>query len=55
VADFLGWTAPSAIGTAGVGFGGQIGAEVTDYVIILNTADAVKAFSHGGNVTLGVR
>jgi SH3 domain-containing YSC84-like protein 1 len=34
-------------------FGGQIGAEVTDFVIILNTEAAVKAFSMGGNVTLG--
>ena len=56
-----GWSAPSAIGTAGMGylleillrFGGQIGAEVTDFVIILNTEAAVKAFSMGGNVTLG--
>ncbi|KAJ3185098.1 hypothetical protein HDU87_002664 [Geranomyces variabilis] len=47
------WSAPSAIGTAGMGVGGQIGAELTDFVIILNTKDAVKAFSHGGNVTLG--
>ncbi|KAJ3130631.1 hypothetical protein HK100_007812 [Physocladia obscura] len=47
------WSAPSAIGTAGFGAGGQIGVEITDFVIILNTADAVKAFSHGGNVTLG--
>ncbi|KAJ3196399.1 DUF500 super, partial [Dinochytrium kinnereticum] len=47
------WSAPSAIGTAGFGAGGQIGIEVTDFVIILNTADAVKAFSMGGNVTLG--
>ncbi|TPX62398.1 hypothetical protein PhCBS80983_g00583 [Powellomyces hirtus] len=47
------WSAPSAIGTAGMGVGGQIGAELTDFVIILNTPDAVKAFSHGGNVTLG--
>lgn len=50
-----GWSAPSAIGTAGVGVGGQIGAELTDFVIILNTLDAVKAFSMGGNVTLGVQ
>ncbi|KAK9762154.1 hypothetical protein K7432_012388 [Basidiobolus ranarum] len=48
-----GWSGPSCIGTGGMGFGGQIGAEVTDFVVILNTADAVKAFSHGGNVTLG--
>ncbi|KAJ1918919.1 hypothetical protein H4219_002275 [Mycoemilia scoparia] len=47
------WSAPSAIGTAGVGFGGQIGGELTDFVIVLNTPSAVKAFSHGGNVTLG--
>ncbi|KAJ3329189.1 hypothetical protein HDU76_008442 [Blyttiomyces sp. JEL0837] len=47
------WSAPSAIGTAGFGAGGQIGIELTDFVIILNTKDAVKAFSHGGNVTLG--
>ncbi|OMJ26193.1 SH3 domain-containing YSC84-like protein 1 [Smittium culicis] len=47
------WSAPSAIGTAGIGFGGQIGAEVTDFVMVLNTKDAVKAFSHGGNLTLG--
>ncbi|KAJ1957410.1 hypothetical protein GGI12_005033, partial [Dipsacomyces acuminosporus] len=48
-----GWSAPSAIGTAGAGVGGQIGAEMTDFVMILNTPSAVKAFSHGGNVTLG--
>jgi lipid-binding SYLF domain-containing protein len=47
------WSAPSAIATAGAGFGGQIGAELTDFVIVLNTEDAVKAFSMGGNVTLG--
>ena len=32
-----GWSAPSAIGTAGVGFGSQAGAEVTDFLIVLNT------------------
>ncbi|KAI8322506.1 DUF500-domain-containing protein [Martensiomyces pterosporus] len=48
-----GWSAPSAIGTAGAGVGGQIGAEMTDFVMVLNTPSAVKAFSHGGNVTLG--
>ncbi|KAI8916172.1 hypothetical protein EDD86DRAFT_197827 [Gorgonomyces haynaldii] len=47
------WSAPSAIGTAGMGVGGQIGAEVTDFVIVLNTKEAVDAFSLGGNVTLG--
>ncbi|CAG8453842.1 4103_t:CDS:10 [Ambispora gerdemannii] len=47
------WSAPSAIGTGGMGFGGQIGAEVTDFVIVLNSRDAVKSFMTGGNVTLG--
>ncbi|KAF9214241.1 hypothetical protein CPC16_000917 [Podila verticillata] len=47
------WSAPSAIGTGGMGFGGQIGAEITDFVIVLNNRAAVKSFSHGGNVTLG--
>ncbi|OLY80238.1 SH3 domain-containing protein, partial [Smittium mucronatum] len=36
-----------------MGFGGQIGGEITDFVMILNTTDAVKSFSHGGNLTLG--
>jgi lipid-binding SYLF domain-containing protein len=31
------WSAPSAIATAGVGWGAQIGGEITDFVIILNT------------------
>jgi lipid-binding SYLF domain-containing protein len=48
-----GWSGPSAIGTGGAGFGLQIGAEVTEFVIVLNTDDAVKAFSRGGNVQLG--
>ncbi|KAI9139724.1 hypothetical protein BKA69DRAFT_1126287 [Paraphysoderma sedebokerense] len=47
------WSAPSAIATAGMSVGGQIGAEVTDFVIVLNTDSAVKAFSKGGNVSLG--
>lgn len=48
-----GWSGPSAIGTGGAGFGFQIGAEVTEFVIVLNTDEAVKAFSRGGNVQLG--
>src|SRR5215468_1603317 len=48
-----GWSAPSAIATGGAGFGFQVGAEVTEYVIVLNTDEAVKAFARGGNVTLG--
>src|SRR4029453_2658678 len=48
-----GWSGPSAIGTGGAGFGFQGGAQVTEYVMVLNTDEAVKAFSRGGNVTLG--
>lgn len=49
----IGWSAPSAIGTGGIGAGGQIGAELTDFVLVLNTKEAVKTFSQVGNVTLG--
>jgi len=48
-----GWSGPSAIGTGGVGVGFQAGVQVTEYVIILNTQEAVSAFSKGSNVTLG--
>ncbi|KAL1667268.1 hypothetical protein GGF50DRAFT_125033 [Schizophyllum commune] len=45
------WSAPSAIGTAGVGFGSQAGAEVTDFLIVLNTRS--KSFMAAGSLTLG--
>src|SRR5438270_7162403 len=48
-----GWSGPSFIGTGGAGWGLQIGAEVTDFVFVLNNEAAVRAFSKGGNVTLG--
>ena len=48
-----GWSGPSFIGTGGAGFGFQIGAQVTDFVIVLNTRDAVRAFSRDGNITIG--
>ncbi|KAL1985969.1 hypothetical protein VTN96DRAFT_7104 [Rasamsonia emersonii] len=47
------WSAPSAIATAGAGFGGQIGFELTDFVFILNDAAAVRTFSQAGSITLG--
>lgn len=31
------WSAPSAIGLAGVGVGGQAGAEMTDFLVVLNS------------------
>jgi lipid-binding SYLF domain-containing protein len=48
-----GWSGPSAIATGGAGFGYQVGAEVTEYVMVLNTDEAVKAFARGGNMMLG--
>src|SRR5713101_7240502 len=48
-----GWSGPSFVGTGGAGWGLQIGAEMTDFVIVLNNDAAVRAFSKGGNVTLG--
>lgn len=47
------WSAPSAIGTLGGGFGGQIGFELTDFVFILNDTSAVKTFAQAGSITLG--
>lgn len=47
------WSAPSCIATGGVGFGLQVGADYSEFVVVLNSADAVKAFAQGGNVTIG--
>jgi lipid-binding SYLF domain-containing protein len=35
--SLLAWSAPSAIGLGGVGFGGQAGAEMTEFLIVLNS------------------
>ncbi|WVW79425.1 hypothetical protein I302_101394 [Kwoniella bestiolae CBS 10118] len=47
------WSPPSAIGLGGFGFGGQMGAEVTDFLIVLNSRSAVSSFMSAGNLTLG--
>ncbi|KAI7875588.1 DUF500-domain-containing protein [Lichtheimia hyalospora FSU 10163] len=47
------WSAPSAIMTGGIGVGSQIGAELTDFVMVLNTTAAVETFMHHGSITLG--
>ena len=49
-----GWSGPSFIATGGGGWGLQAGAQVTDFVMVLNNDAAVQAFSRGGNVTIGV-
>ncbi|KAJ2772386.1 hypothetical protein IWQ56_001399, partial [Coemansia nantahalensis] len=38
------WSGPSAITTGGMGIGGQIGAQLTEVVMILNDEAAVHAF-----------
>ena len=48
-----GWSAPSFIGMGGAGWGLQIGAQVTDFIFVLNNDAAVRAFSRDGNVKLG--
>ncbi|KAF8213486.1 hypothetical protein K438DRAFT_1915539 [Mycena galopus ATCC 62051] len=47
------WSPPSAIGTAGLGIGGQLGAEMTDFLIVLNSRSAVRSFMASGSLTLG--
>jgi len=47
------WAGPSFIRTAGVGFGPQIGGQVTDVVLVLNTHEAVRAFTSGTTAQLG--
>lgn len=48
-----GWSGPSFISQGGAGWGLQAGAEATDFIFVLNTDAAIRAFSKGGNVTLG--
>jgi lipid-binding SYLF domain-containing protein len=47
------WSAPSAIGLVGVSWGALLGADVTDYIIVLNTDEAVTSFSGLGQVSVG--
>lgn len=48
-----GWSGPSFIGLGGAGWGLQIGAEMTDFIFVLNNDAAVRAFSRDGNFKLG--
>lgn len=48
-----GWSGPSFVGIGGAGAGFQIGAQLTEFIFVLNNNAAVKAFSRDGNVTLG--
>jgi lipid-binding SYLF domain-containing protein len=47
------WSAPSAIGTAGISWGALVGAQVSDHVFLLMTDAAVQLFFQQGSVQLG--
>ncbi|KAJ2724129.1 hypothetical protein GGI07_002164 [Coemansia sp. Benny D115] len=47
------WSGPSAISTGGIGIGGQIGAQLTEVVMILNNDEAVRAFEQNASLQLG--
>jgi lipid-binding SYLF domain-containing protein len=47
------WSAPSAIGTAGLGFGAEMGGQIIEFMIILNSDAAVKSFMQKGQVSAG--
>ncbi|WFD42846.1 hypothetical protein MPSI1_001496 [Malassezia psittaci] len=47
------WSAPTAIGIGGLGGGFNAGAEMVDFLIVLNSRAAVKSFMSSGSLQLG--
>ncbi|KAL6574128.1 hypothetical protein OROHE_001670 [Orobanche hederae] len=47
------WSPPSAISSFGVGWGAQAGGELTDFIIVLRTNDAVKNFCSDAHMSIG--
>lgn len=47
------WSPPSCVALGGIGGGFEVGLEMTNFVICLNTDAALDAFRKGTNVTLG--
>ncbi|KAM0953008.1 putative chromatin regulator PHD family [Dioscorea sansibarensis] len=47
------WSAPSAIFSVGLGWGAQVGAELTDFIIVLHGSKAVKTFCSRMHFSLG--
>ncbi|KAF5191368.1 Sh3 domain-containing ysc84-like protein [Thalictrum thalictroides] len=47
------WSAPSAILSAGLGWGAQVGGELTDFIIVLHDYKAVKTFCSRLHFSLG--
>ncbi len=47
------WSAPSAIGTVGMGMGFEAGGQITNFMIVLNSDAAVKSFKEKGQLSAG--
>eukprot|EP00286_Rhodomonas_abbreviata_P001330 CAMPEP_0181289092 /NCGR_PEP_ID=MMETSP1101-20121128/696_1 /TAXON_ID=46948 /ORGANISM="Rhodomonas abbreviata, Strain Caron Lab Isolate" /LENGTH=426 /DNA_ID=CAMNT_0023393287 /DNA_START=11 /DNA_END=1292 /DNA_ORIENTATION=- len=47
------WSAPSAVQMTGMGWGLQVGAELTDVLLILSTESAVNAFKSRAQLSVG--
>ncbi|KAL7089196.1 hypothetical protein ACP275_13G174200 [Erythranthe tilingii] len=47
------WSPPSAISSFGVGWGAQAGGELTDFIIVLRTNEAVKTFCSDTHFSIG--
>nr|DAD38878.1 TPA_asm: hypothetical protein HUJ06_013200 [Nelumbo nucifera] len=47
------WSAPSAILSLGLGWGAQVGGELTDFIIVLHDSKAVKTFCSRMHFSLG--
>lgn len=47
------WSAPCAVGTVGMGWGAQMGADVTHYLVVLTTKQAVQDFFSATSLQLG--
>jgi len=48
------WSPPSAVKIVGIGWGALVGGDITNYLLVLNTEDAVKAFAGTkGSVNIG--
>jgi lipid-binding SYLF domain-containing protein len=47
------WSPPSGIGTAGIGFGAEIGGEIVDFMIVLGSKGALNTFKKGTQVSVG--
>lgn len=47
------WSPPSACVIGGAGAGGMVGIELTDFIFVLNSEQAVDVFARSGSLTLG--